>query len=165
MITLTPFENALRRALVDRVHGGNTDSPMNCCLSYKDLGLQVDPDGTSHYPMTRPPFRGLNEALGHVSMYEVEHGRPMLSAVVVNEDTGHPGSGFAKLARHVGLSVEDEDTFWRAELAVVVRFWSDVDLVLVVDAALDTVMEELSTIKQLVRRATGTTRRVQEGEV
>lgn len=157
MIGLTPFEYVLRRALVGRVHGTDAESPMDCSLSYKDLGLMADPDHTSHYPMTRPPFRGLNEALGHVSMYEVEHGRPMLSAIVVNEDTGRPGSGFAKLARHLGFMVEEEDTFWRTELEAVVRFWNDVDLVLVVDAALETVMDELSAIKQLVRRATDTT--------
>lgn len=158
MISLTPFEYALRRALVSRVQGTDAESPMECSLSYKDLGLMADPDQTSYYPMTRPPFRGLNEALGHVSMYEVEHGRPMLSAIVVNEATGHPGSGFVKLARHLHFMVEDEDTFWRAEFAAVVRFWNDIDLVLVVDAALETVMDELSAIKQLVRRATGTTR-------
>ncbi len=34
-------------------------------------------------------------------MYEVEHGRPMLTAIVVQEETRHPGTGFAKLGRHL----------------------------------------------------------------
>lgn len=152
MITLTPFEHVLRRALVDRIGASASPDPREHCLSYRRLGLLVDPDDRSRYPMTRPPFRGLNEALGHVSMYEAERGRPMLTAIVVNEETGHPGSGFARLGRHLGFDVDDEDGFWRAELDAAVRFWKTDDVVLVVDAAVEVLMAELGSIRQLVRK-------------
>ena len=176
MITLTPFERELHRALLGRVrnvrgtdpesaltthpavfgsdHSPRGIDPESVVTTYVALGQEVDPEGASTFPMTKPPFRGLNEALGHVSMYEVEHGRPMLSALVVNADTRKPGDGFAKLARHLGLEAKDDDDFWRSELGRVVEFWSADDLVLVLDAALDRVMEQLSDIKAALRRVT-----------
>jgi hypothetical protein len=153
MIRLTPFEHVLRNALVDSVRAADSADPQGPCLSYRQLGQMTDPDGTSHYPMTRPPFRGLNEALGHISMYEVEHGRPMLSAIVVNEETGYPGNGFARLGSHLGFNVEDDKAFWRSELAALVRLWTAADMTLLIDSALEVVMGELATIKQLVRRS------------
>ncbi|MEJ7725549.1 MAG: hypothetical protein WKH47_00860 [Actinomycetes bacterium] len=77
----------------------------------------------------------------------------MLTAIVVNKETGHPGTGFARLGRHLGFDVgDDEDGFWRAELDAAVRFWKTEDVVLVVDAALDVLMTELGSIRQLVRK-------------
>ena len=155
MITLTPFERALHRALVTRARSANADAPLDACMSYGELCAVVDPDATSNYPMTRPPFRGLNEALGHVSMYEAEHGRPLLTALVVQQDSRHPGPGFARLGRHLGFEVDDEDGFWRRELAEVVRFWALGDQVLVLDAAVDRIIEEIRGLKQLVRKSAG----------
>jgi len=96
-------------------------------------------------------------ALGHVSMYEVEHGRLMLSALVMKQDSGTAGPGFADLARHLKFDVQDEEAFWKRELEEVVRFWSAKDLVLLLDAAVDRVMEELKQIKAQLRKlgATG----------
>ncbi|MFI6358245.1 hypothetical protein ACIBJF_37790 [Streptomyces sp. NPDC050743] len=91
-------------------------------------------------------------ALGHVSMYEVEHGGPMLSALVVKQDSGTAGPGFVDLARHLKFDVQDEEAFWKRELEEVVRFWSAKDPVLLLDAAVDCVMEELKQIKAQLRK-------------
>ncbi|WP_448698909.1 hypothetical protein [Streptomyces avidinii] len=56
-------------------------------------------------------------ALEQVSRYEVEHGRPMLSALVVSEGSPAPSPGFADLARHLGLEAADDAA--RTEI----RFW------------------------------------------
>jgi hypothetical protein len=50
-------------------------------------------------------------------------GRPMLSAVVVNKETGMPGKGFFDLARKLGKCGEDEDLFYKQELEKVQAFW------------------------------------------
>jgi hypothetical protein len=111
MTTLTPFERSLQRTLMQRARSADPNEPRDACLSYTELGNEVDPESASHYPMTRPPFRGLNEALGHVVKYEFEHGRPLLTALVVAQDTGMPGPGFAGLARDLGFVVNDDAEF------------------------------------------------------
>jgi len=102
--------------------------------------------------MLTAPFYGLLEALGHVSTYEVEHGRPMLTALVVNKETRIPGEGFASLGEHLGRRVANEEEFWHTELAATVELWSRSDPVLLLDAAVERLMRELVTIKDRVRR-------------
>lgn len=152
MITLTALELGIRRALISLAVKANPDEPFLAPVTYADVGRVCDPHGVSHYPMTRPPFRGLNVALGHVSMYEVEHGRPMITALVVHEADGTPGPGFAKLACHLGYDVEDEVAFWQNELVEVIRVWTSDDPTIHIDAALGVVVEELQSIKTILRR-------------
>lgn len=90
MIKLTPFEHRLRNVLVRRAQAADPVDSRSACITYTDLGLAIDPQAVVRYPMTRPPFRGLGEALGHVSMYEAEHGRPLLSALVVEQESRRP---------------------------------------------------------------------------
>ncbi|MDF3291569.1 hypothetical protein [Streptomyces silvisoli] len=150
MITLTPIECAIRRALLTRAQDADPAEPLDACLSYKDLGLLVDPGG-EHSGMSRPPFRTMFPALGHVSTYEVEHGRPMLSALVVAEQSGTPGPGFTELARSMQFQVIDDTAFWRLELGEVVQFWTQQDPVMLLDSAIDQVMEEIRAIHSMVR--------------
>jgi hypothetical protein len=105
--------------------------------------------------MSRPPFRTMFPALGRVSRYEMEHGRPLLSALVVSQDKREPGDGFVQLARELGLPVQDPGTYWDEELREVVRFWSAHDPVLLLDAAVDRLMGELGEIKAAVRHLGG----------
>ncbi|SOE53614.1 hypothetical protein SAMN05446589_0560 [Streptomyces sp. OV198] len=151
MITLTPAERDIHRALRKLAQEGDPEKPGSACITYKGLGQVIDSEGRNS-GMTRPPFRTMFPALGHVSMYEVEHGRPMLSALVVNQDTGTAGPGFAELARHLQFEVKDDEAFWRRELEEVVRFWSANDPVLVLDAAVDRVLDELKQVKTLLRK-------------
>jgi hypothetical protein len=67
--------------------------------------------------------------LGEISQDEVGLGRPMLSAIAVN-NAGHPGSGFFELARFLGkLSTEVRDQelrFWENEVQSVYRTWTTI---------------------------------------
>ena len=158
MISLTVFEQSLRRHLIRIASDGTTDAAVASCVTYGEFGKLVDPDGlraSGPTPHTRGPFRGLNEALGHVCMYEVEHGRPMLTALIVSAETRTPGAGFTKLAEHLGFEVEDPELFWQIELARVVDFWSSDDPTGSVDAAVECLMDELVAIKALLRRSSG----------
>ena len=67
------------------------------------------------------------EALSEITRREVGAGRPMLSAVCVQEQDHLPGPGFLALGQELGLSLPDED-----EVAFAVRmikethdYWSE----------------------------------------
>lgn len=61
--------------------------------------------------------------LGEISDDEVGHGRPMLSAIVVNVK-GQPGPGFFALARQLGkLQDDNEQAFWEKERQLVYETW------------------------------------------
>jgi hypothetical protein len=68
----------------------------------------------------------LGAYLGAISQNEVEHGRPMLSAVTVTVD-GKPGEGFFGLAKDLGRLAGDlpshKETFWEAERQRVYATW------------------------------------------
>jgi hypothetical protein len=68
----------------------------------------------------------LGEYIGTISEDEVSHGRPMLSAIVVNVQ-GKPGEGFYWLARQLGkLKSEhpaDEAEFFESEKKAVYKTW------------------------------------------
>jgi hypothetical protein len=155
MLSLTQFEHAIRSVLIDHVQRADATDPMTARLTYNQLGAEVG-SGHGNYPMVTPPFRGLGKALGHVCMYEVERGRPMLTALVVQQGSQRPGEGFARLGRQLEFEVDttpaDEEAFWRSELAEVVRVWSAGDPTAFLDGGIGMLLDELRTIKQLLRR-------------
>ena len=62
--------------------------------------------------------------LGEISEQMHLAGKPMLSALVINQQLGTPGRGFFELAVHLGklpagTSDQDKITFWKKELAAV----------------------------------------------
>lgn len=70
-------------------------------------------------------LRKIARILGDISCSEVEHRRPMLSAVVVNKGAAMPGKGFFKLARKLGRHGDDDDhRFFVRELALVYKHWT-----------------------------------------
>ncbi len=75
--------------------------------------------------ITNPRDPRLRKILHEICSYEVEHGRPMLGAVVVRKADKHPGEGFFKRARELGLFREsDKLAFWASELSKVYAYWS-----------------------------------------
>ena len=64
--------------------------------------------------------------LDAISRDEASEGRPMLSAVVVNADTGRPGDGFYRLACEIGRAAKSEpdDAIWMAELEAAYEYWA-----------------------------------------
>lgn len=69
----------------------------------------------------------IGHILGEISDDEVNAGRPMLSAVVINAQ-GMPGPGFFDLARLLKKlnddSKQSEKEFWEKELAEVHKCWN-----------------------------------------
>jgi hypothetical protein len=141
MIKLTPAERQLRAVMIDRAQSAKSSEDAR--VTYGDLAVHAFPDDPPN------PHLALPIALGHVSMYEVEHGRPMLSALVVNQASGVAGEGFSKLGRHLGLEVVDDDeSFWRWQLAEVIAFWRDPDPTRVPDALHDRLLAEIRSLKR-----------------
>ncbi|MCD4671794.1 MAG: hypothetical protein K8R77_03935 [Anaerolineaceae bacterium] len=68
--------------------------------------------------------KAVGDLIGAISQNEVEMGRPMLSAIVVNVD-GKPGTGFIPWAQELGLFKEgdDENTFWENECQKIYEEW------------------------------------------
>lgn len=152
MVVLTAKERVIWAALRNRARAASPNDADRSCISYNELGHQVDPDGLwKGQPMTRPPFRGLNIALGHISRYEHEHGRPLLSSLVVNQDSGEPGSGFAaEFGQLRGGNVVDHTAFWREELTRTIDFWLARDDMLIFDEAVERLLAELAAIRKLI---------------
>ena len=66
----------------------------------------------------------IGHLLGEISQYEHDHGRPMLSAVVILQEWNMPGQGFFTLARELGLHPRAEDIeFFSNELNRVHQAW------------------------------------------
>lgn len=82
-------------------------------ISYKILSSSLI---TIVYPYDDPVMHALACMVCELSIEEFAQGRPLISAMVVNKDTQRPGRGFFNLARDLGCSVVDEDTFWSNEL-------------------------------------------------
>ena len=67
--------------------------------------------------------RAVGQILNEISEDEVQRGRPMLSAVVINTD-GRPGAGFYDAAVKFGRAPANADeAFWNQERAAVHDAW------------------------------------------
>ena len=92
---------------------------MRKLVYYKQVWRCLDiPAAGNHYA------REVGQVLGEVSEDEHEAGRPMLSAIAVNE-AGFPGQGFFTLARRLGKLHEGmpENEFLEAERQLVYAEW------------------------------------------
>jgi hypothetical protein len=70
----------------------------------------------AHLNLASPADRNtLSEMLGEISTCEHDHGRPMLSAIVVHAEDGQPGRGFFNLARELGSLHGSSDQAAKAE--------------------------------------------------
>ena len=67
----------------------------------------------------------LSKILRTISLHEQEHGRPLLSAVVVSEATDFPGRGFFWMLESLGVSVSDnQEELFERELGRVHQHWA-----------------------------------------
>jgi hypothetical protein len=163
MISLTPAEERLRDFLASLAAKADPARPTASTITYKELAAELDPDGHIGWKRSHPRYGSLKTALYHVSTYEVEHGRPMITGFVVRGSQpgkGFPGSGFFLLARRLdrlaGDSEEAKYAFWQSEMKACVQHWSAAGAE-VADAGLpeaqfDAIMAELSKIKQMLRQ-------------
>ena len=116
---LNDDEQTLRSYLRDRAR-------LKLLAPYQDAGAQV---GLS---MANPDHRRtLGQLLGRINQYEVDAGRPLLSAIVVY--TGAEdlvGSGFFDYAESIGrlsptANRDEQQEFHAAEVTKVHDLWSD----------------------------------------
>ncbi len=69
--------------------------------------------------------RQIPRVLEKICTTENEHGRPMLSAVVVRKDAGIPGAGFFVVASDLKrFRGTDTKSFWQSERDRVWDYWS-----------------------------------------
>lgn len=88
-------------------------------------------EGIAH--LTGLPERGntmaklVGHLVGEISEDEVKHGRPMLSALAVQKNTGEPGDGFfilaAKLKQFKGKSEAEKKSFLAKEKRKLYEIW------------------------------------------
>ena len=144
MITLTPAEKSLRAYLI-----GLARQDEDWLRPYGRVAEDTDPE---HDPKDRRHAR-LKKRLFHISSYEVEHGRPMLSALVVRSVDYRPGKGMYELARGLGrMRAEDADLeWWNAEIGELRRYWAAQPDEPMKDAQFDAIMAELAAIKRMIR--------------
>ena len=73
-----------------------------------------------------PDDHGFHHMLDETSMDEDEHGRGLLTVVVVHKDGDmQPGPGFFDLATRRGRDIIDIEKTWIDELKAVWRYWKD----------------------------------------
>ena len=69
--------------------------------------------------------REVGQLLGEISEWEHNHGRPLLSAVVIRKDTGMPGEGFFSLAKQLKICQgQNKQSLRQKELKNVYSTWS-----------------------------------------
>jgi hypothetical protein len=154
VITLTPAEEILRQRLID-LASGRLESQ-----SYGDMADTIDAEGLLGFASGHPRYTHLIHALYHVNVFEHEHGRPMVGALAVSKSTGHSGAGFADVGRRQGFEIartaEAEFAFWQDQRDKSYAYWAEHDegsKILLTDAQFTAIMNELATIKRLLRQA------------
>jgi hypothetical protein len=163
MITLTPDEERLRARLIERARAADPADPAASTSTYGSWAEELDTDGSAGWKQGAPRYTRLITALWHINSYETEHGRPMVGAFAVSKTTGHSGDGFMKLRRDLHLPIPpDEDgtgrATWREVLSEALSYWQADDSREaagtggMTDAQFDTIMGELSKIKQMLRQ-------------
>jgi hypothetical protein len=122
---LSPIEQRVRERLISQARQADPDRLASAKIEYQQLAKAIDPQ--EHY-WAWPRFRGLGEVLGNVSVFEHDHDRPLLSALVVQAGTHQAGDGFFKglLQKRLGIQLppDEERAFWREELRKVVTYWN-----------------------------------------
>jgi hypothetical protein len=155
-MSLNDIDKIVRDCLIAYIRGPAEDKT----LSYEALAQLGDPHGDLglHHGGGSDRYTALSKALFHISSYEVEQGRPMLSALVVHKGgqyKGLPGPGFFKLARRLRFAVDDSDTaeqaFWDAQVRAAVEHWTEHEEAGDADAKHAAIMKELATIKRMLR--------------
>jgi hypothetical protein len=124
-VELSPNEQRVRAFLISKAKQADLDRPASAKIEYQQLAKAIDPD--ERY-WAWPRFRGLGEVLGNVSEFEHEHGRPLLSALVVQAGTHQAGDGFYKALLQNRLNIQlppdQARVYWREEIKKVVSYWN-----------------------------------------
>jgi hypothetical protein len=85
--------------LIERAQATDSRYPLRARVTYKDLcaeSILISVTGRTTVP-------GIGKVLGRISTFEHENGRPLLSCLVVQQDSQQAGPGFAGLGREFGV--------------------------------------------------------------
>jgi hypothetical protein len=157
---LSAIEERIRQFLSARARQTDPSRPFAAKITYQDLCSVIDPD--QHY-WSWPRFRGIGKVLGRISTWEHDHGRPLLSALVVHAGDLQAGDGFAGLGRSLGYQIQpgQERAFWRGQVEKVVEYWTEsaedhaaeTDRLAMIRDKVASVMRELAEIQRLLDEA------------
>lgn len=116
-MNLTKEEETVRNILINIASRKQTIGYSDLC---KTSNLKLD--------MSNPADRGeIGKILGHISRYEYENKRPLLSSVVVSKNM-EQGDGFFKLAENLGFGnwkkLKNEKIFEYDMMNETHDFWS-----------------------------------------
>lgn len=156
---LSTIEERVRQYLIEQARRADPDHPFQATVTYGHLCKAIDPE--QRY-WVAPRYRGIGKTLLHVSTFEHEAGRPLLSALVVLKINHRASDGFAVLGRGLGYDIQSdqENSFWRDQVEEVVRYWTGEGRVTAtpdpVDRALAmlaVISEELAEVRRLLSAA------------
>jgi hypothetical protein len=98
----------------------------NPIVTYQVLADECNLDLDMSMPHHRTEIGGI---LGDISIYEHEHGRPLLSSIVVRSGDNYEGDGFYKLAEHLGYGnwrkLKREGVFEVTQMRDTIEFWTN----------------------------------------
>ena len=96
----------------------NTARHQGLC-TYQEIAQAVDFPTTGSFMANQ-----IGSLIGAVSRNEIEHGRPMLSSLVVGV-SGVPGEGYYSWAGQLGLfkQGENQEEFWKLECEKIYEEW------------------------------------------
>ncbi|MGO8687227.1 MAG: hypothetical protein ACLQT7_08625 [Candidatus Dormibacteria bacterium] len=156
MLTLTPFERSLRALLVEHLRdaGGDQDKAL---ITEEDLDARIASRPRHGSDALRPPHDRFFQALSHICIYEDEHGRPLLGAIVVVESTRRPGDWFQRLTGHLGFETTGT-RLWSDELDALIDLWSwqlapdTLVIADIIDRGVETLDAHVRALERSVRR-------------
>ena len=114
-MVLTKEDKTIRQILIDVASKGSTITYTSLCSR---AGLELDMHNRQHASL-------LGDIIGDISTYEVEHGRPMLSSVVLTKN-GYEGNGFFRLAEELfnfTINKQDEKVFQNEMIKKTHKYW------------------------------------------
>lgn len=113
-LVLTPEQENVRKILIEIAQKKGKISCSEICRRAK---LKLD--------MSKPYDWGiLGNMLGHISHFENQYGRPMLSAIVAGRNQITPSVGFLMTAKELGRDIKNKDECWFEEMNRVHDYWS-----------------------------------------
>lgn len=128
VIQLNPTEKKVRKALIKFAAAKRTVA-YQALSNIADLGLEMQYD--IHVDM-------MSTMLSNISSFELQEGRPLLSAVVINSNKEHQGDGFFKLCAEkenelkqllkcetLSPTIKQKLEFSKARIKDCYDFWSD----------------------------------------
>jgi len=134
--TWEEWKDKVERAYIILIRRASAVPYEEIIITYAELGEKI-----GLYPLSEWFHLKIGHIVGACSVCEYQHGRPLISALVVSRETYQPGKGFWGLPgipsnlRKVGAIEditsfkldEERDKFWTDHLKAIDRYWKSKD--------------------------------------